>query len=128
MKLIFRLVSLVFVLVLVFSGTGCYYDKEEELYPGTASCDTTAASTYATTVMPILSSNCYNCHAGAATLGAGIQLDTYNGLKAKVNDGKLLKAINHEAGTSPMPKNGNKLSTCNIAKIRRWVNAGALNN
>jgi mono/diheme cytochrome c family protein len=128
MKLIFRLISLLLVLTLVFSGAGCYYDKEEELYPGTAFCDTTAASSYATTVVPILSANCYSCHSGAASLGAGIQLDTYNGAKVKVSDGTLLKSINHEAGISPMPKNGNKLSSCNIAQIRRWINAGALNN
>jgi mono/diheme cytochrome c family protein len=128
MNLIFRLVSLLFVVLLVFSGAGCYYDKEEELYPGTANCDTTATSAYATTVVPIISANCYNCHSGAATLGAGIQLNTYTALKIRVNDGTLLKAINHEAGASPMPKNGNKLSACNIAKIRRWINTGAPNN
>ncbi len=128
MKHIFQVWILFFILLLTFSGTGCYYDKEAVLYPGAANCDTTATPAYASTVVPILSANCYSCHAGAATLGAGIQLDTYNGLKAKANDGKLLKAINHDAGASPMPKNSNKLSTCNIVKIRRWVNAGALNN
>jgi mono/diheme cytochrome c family protein len=128
MKRVFQTITVFLFLVMVMGGSGCYYDKEEKLYAGAVVCDTTAAPTYAATVVPILSNNCYVCHGGAATAGSGIQLDTYNGLKVKVNDGKLLQAINHESGASPMPKNGAKLSACNIAKIRRWVNAGALNN
>jgi hypothetical protein len=40
----------------------------------------------------------------------------------------LQVAINHSAGYSPMPKGGNKLPACQIAKVRRWVAAGAPNN
>jgi hypothetical protein len=42
--------------------------------------------------------------------------------------GKLLGTINHAAGFSPMPKGGAKLSSCRIATIKKWIDAGMLNN
>jgi hypothetical protein len=40
----------------------------------------------------------------------------------------LYGTISHSAGFLPMPQNGNKLSDCNITKIRLWVADGAPNN
>lgn len=117
-------VALVLVAILL-SATGCYYDKEEVLYPSTA-CDTSAV-TYSMSVVPVLSANCISCH-GGSTPSAAIRLDTYAGVKQQVDNGRLLGAINHEASYSAMPKGGNKLSVCNIAKIRIWVAGGGLNN
>jgi hypothetical protein len=34
----------------------------------------------------------------------------------------------HSPGFSPMPQNDNKLSECNIAKIKKWIATGAPNN
>lgn len=108
--------------------TGCYYDKEEILYPG-GTCDT-ANVTYSGTVSGIINTNCNVCHstASANASGGGIQLDTHAKLKVYVDNGKLMGSINHAGGYSPMPKNATKLSSCDIAKIQAWVNAGALNN
>ncbi|MFM2363295.1 MAG: hypothetical protein RLZZ316_2197 [Bacteroidota bacterium] len=117
---------LLIAVVVVFSS--CYYDKEAILYPGGGTCDTAAASTFSAVVLPILNTNCNNCHGGSATAGAGINLDTYTSVKTQVNNGKLVGSIIHAAGYSAMPKNGAKMSACNIAKINRWVAAGALNN
>jgi mono/diheme cytochrome c family protein len=105
--------------------SGCYYDKAEQLYPNTA-CDT-AAVKYSTSVLPVLSSNCINCHGGAAP-SAGIGLDSYAGVKTQVDNGRLWGAVAHNPGYSPMPKNSNKLNTCNLEKIRIWIAAGAPNN
>jgi mono/diheme cytochrome c family protein len=113
------------MLLLVSATTGCYYDKAEVLYPDTA-CDTSAV-TYSTSVTPVLSSNCIVCH-GGSTPSAGIKLDTYTGVKQQVDNGRLLGSITHNPSYSPMPKNGAKLSDCNIAKIRKWIAAGAPNN
>lgn len=118
----------IILVVAVATFSGCYYDKEEILYPGGGTCDTTAASTYSAVVLPILNTSCNNCHGGSASAGAGIILDTYAGVKAQVNNGKLMGSINHSAGYSAMPKNGAKMSACNIAKINRWIAAGSLNN
>jgi hypothetical protein len=105
--------------------SGCYNDKEEILYPGGV-CDT-ASVTYSRSVTPVLSANCTSCH-GGNTPSAGISLDNYNGIKTVADNGKLLGAVSHTAGFSPMPKNSAKMSSCNITKIKKWIDAGALNN
>jgi hypothetical protein len=45
-----------------------------------------------------------------------------------VNDGRLLGSIQHASGFSPMPEGSAKMNACNITKIRKWIQAGALNN
>jgi mono/diheme cytochrome c family protein len=113
------------VCLCMLATTGCYYDKEEILYPDTA-CDTSAV-TYSGSVAAVLSANCIVCH-GGSTPSANIKLDVYSGVKLQVDNGRLLGVITHNPNYSPMPKNGNKLSNCNIAKIRKWIEAGAPNN
>jgi hypothetical protein len=107
------------------TNMGCYYDKEEILYPQTA-CDTTTV-TYSSSVVPMLLSNCTSCHGGSAP-SAGINLSAYAGVKAQADNGKLWGSISHAAGFSAMPKNAAKMSTCNLAKIKKWIDAGAPNN
>ena len=105
--------------------TACYYDKEEVLYPDSI-CDT-ADVRYSTTIQPVLSSNCISCH-GGSTPSAGIKLDTYEGVAIQAANGRLWGAVSHASSFSPMPKNANKLSACNLAKIRKWLDAGHPNN
>ena len=117
------------LILICFSGliTGCYYDKEELLNPGNGTCDTNAV-TYNGTVVPLLqSSGCLGCHSGGAPSG-NISLANYTSVKAAAQNGKLYGAINHSPGFSPMPQGGNKLSTCNISKIKAWIDAGSINN
>ena len=111
--------------ILLNSFNSCYYDKSDLLYPNTA-CDT-AAVKYSTSVLPVLSSNCINCH-GGATPSAGLSLDSYAGVKMQVDNGRLWGAVSHSASYSPMPKNSNKLNNCSLEKIRIWIAAGAPNN
>ncbi len=113
---------------------GCYYDKEELVYPRqtttptTPTCDTTAIK-YSVDIKNILSTSCYGCHSGAAASGGGVKLDVYPGnLVPKALSGALVGTITHSPGFSPMPKGGGKLSDCEIAKIRTWVRNGAPNN
>lgn len=110
---------------MALTASGCYYDKEEILYPDTV-CDTTAV-TYSSSVVPILVSNCTVCHAGN-TPSAGIKLDTYADVNIQVTNGRLWGSVSHAASYSPMPKNGAKMSTCNLTKIKKWIDAGAPNN
>ena len=109
--------------------SGCYYDVEEELYPSSSNCDTSAV-TYSGFVKTTMESFCYVCHSQTAgpSSGGGIVLEGYNEIKAYVDNGKLLGAIRHDQGFSPMPKSGSKLSDCTISRIEAWVNAGAPNN
>ncbi len=88
------------------------------------SCDTTAV-TYSNTVSLIFSTNCFGCHSTSGT--SSTKLDTYAGVKAAVMAGRMLGAIQHLTGYLPMPPGGS-LSTCDIKKIKAWVNAGYPNN
>jgi mono/diheme cytochrome c family protein len=116
------------MLFVVVGLTACYYDKEELLYGAPAPCtDTTGTISYAAKVVPILQANCYGCHSGSAPSG-GQAMGTYTADKTMAQNGKLLGVISHANGFSPMPKGGSKLSNCNIAVVRKWIEAGAPNN
>lgn len=120
--------SLVLIIVL-FGFQACYYDVEERLYP-TGGCDISNV-TLSAKVKPILQGRCYTCHStqNATGSGAGINLETYATLKVQVDNGKLLKSINHEAGASAMPKGVSaKISACEIKMIDKWVTDGAKDN
>lgn len=109
--------------------TGCYYDNEDDLYPFSNVCDT-SATPLSSTVKPILQGNCYACHSASAAgaAGAGINLEDYNSLKGWADNGKLVCAIEHNSGCSAMPKGGTRLQQCSIDKIKAWVARGAQNN
>lgn len=122
MKYLIIIIAFFFI---TFSIAGCYYDKG--VLPGANSlCDTTIV-TYSGSVNAILTANCTGCHSGNNAPN-GVVLDTYNNVKAQVGGGLLLGVITHSPGFDPMPKNGNKLSSCNIAKIAKWIHDGAPNN
>lgn len=108
----------------------CSSDSEEDLLPPPAppsGCDT-AQVAFAATITPLLGTyGCTNCHSGTSP-SANINLSSYAGVKAKVDDGRLLGAITHAAGFSAMPQGGNKMNDCDINKFRAWINRGALNN
>ncbi|MFU8843257.1 MAG: hypothetical protein ACNA7V_05560 [Bacteroidales bacterium] len=104
----------------------CYYDNEEELYPVAGNCDTTNV-TYSGTVVPIMANTCNSCH-GSSIAQGGIRTDNYTDLKTIADNDRLWGAINHETGYRPMPDNLPKMNDCNLAKIRKWLDDGALNN
>lgn len=121
-------IALVLLIALVSVTSSCYYDIEEQLYPANGNCDTTAAVNYSSTVKAILSNNnCMGCHSGAGASG-GINLDTYTGVSAVVQNGKLYGSISRLPGYSPMPQSGNKMSNCDILKIKKWIDSGSPNN
>lgn len=117
--------KIVTTIALVLILSGCYFDKEDQLYPistGTG-CDTTNV-TYSASIKTIFDNNCAmsGCH-DAQTKSFGYDLSDYNGSVASTQ-GRLLGAINHQNGFSAMPKGMAKLSDCDISKITAWINAG----
>lgn len=113
-------------LSIIVLSTGCHYDVEEKLY-GTPACDTSNI-TYSITISGIISTySCLTCHSGPTPSGS-FNLDSYFNVKAKVDDGRLFGAINHSAGFIFMPQNAPKMSQCDIAKVKAWIDAGAPNN
>lgn len=117
--------KLVLLLVIMAVLSSCYYDNEEELY----NCSVDAANTkFSTSINSILTSyGCKGCHNGASS-SAGINLETYAGVKAVVDNGKLVGAVNHSQGFVPMPQGGVKMNGCDIKKIQAWISSGAANN
>jgi len=83
-------------------------------------CDTTSV-TFSGSVQPIFQKYCLGCHSGSSP-SAGINLTNFTSIMTVVNNGSLMASIRHDAGYSPMPKGGNKLSDCEIATIGIWVN------
>ena len=83
--------------------------------------------TFSTTIKPMLDTKCVGCHS-ATSPGGNINLSTYAAVRTVALNGKLYGSIAHQAGFSPMPKNGAKLSDCEITQVQRWIAAGALNN
>jgi hypothetical protein len=107
----------------------CYNDKRDQLYPKPAVCDTVNV-TYSGTISAIMTANCAisGCHDASSQAGT-YRLDTYEGVKKPITNGRLIGAITHSSGFSKMPANKqDPMDTCTIAKISAWVNKGAPNN
>jgi uncharacterized membrane protein len=92
----------------------------------TGRCDT-AVFTYSGAVKPIMDNKCVGCH-NPANLGGNVDLLTYNAVKTVAVNGKLYGSVAQQVGYSPMPKNGIKLSDCEIRQIQKWIIAGSQNN
>lgn len=120
------------VLALAFLAfQGCYYDNEEELYPGEKPCDTTNV-TYSGTVLPVLQENCLVCHSGGSPQG-NISLDSYEAVREAAltpagQAGSLYGAISWAPNNENMPRGGAQLPECTLRKIKIWIDAGAPNN
>src|SRR3989339_456360 len=92
----------------------CTFDNEEELLENFI-CDTTNVK-YADLTY-IFSDICSNCHSSTFTYRDGILMDSYNNVKASINSGRVLPAIEHQEGVPHMPYNLPKLSDCDLDKI-----------
>lgn len=122
------LLSQLFIISLIGSFSSCNYYKEELLYANSAPClDSAGVVSYAQKLAPVLQLNCYSCHSIGSPSG-NILLGNYAADKLIAQNGKLFGAINHSSGFSAMPKNGTKLTNCQIATIKKWIDGGMLNN
>lgn len=89
-------------------------------------CDS-ANINYSTGIQPLIQNKCQGCH-NPSSLGGGIDLSSYARVKASVISGKFYGSIMWSSGFSAMPKGGIKLSACEINQVKKWIDAGALNN
>jgi len=127
-----KIIPAVFAVSLMILFTACYYDKADVLASktagtGAACADTTGVVSYSQKVVPILQQACYGCH-NASSQSGGILMGTYASDKAIALNGKVYGTIAYAPGYSPMPKGAAKLSSCQIAVIKKWVDSGILNN
>jgi hypothetical protein len=93
-----------------------------------STCDTTKF-TYTADVKPILNTYCTGCHSGSNAQG-GVDFGTYNLLKDQIDNNidAFYGSIIHEPGYPFMPKYADKMKQCEITKIKKWIDAGAVNN
>jgi hypothetical protein len=102
----------------------CTYENIEDLMTDKNECDTLTIS-YIKDLAPIFETNCNTCHSGSSA-PAGIKTDSYSGVKADFT--RIMGSVEHKQGFSPMPQDGNKLSDCNIDKLKRWNTLGKPDN
>lgn len=110
------------IVIAICITSSCFYDNEEELYPGTE-CDTTAVS-FADEIFPIFQGNCSipGCHVPG---GSGVGLfESYDQIKSVVDAGKIEARV---LVAQDMPPSA-PLSDCNLMLIEAWIADGALNN
>jgi len=107
-------------------ASGCTYSHGDAVAPCNADPATT---TYAATVAPIIQLNCRNsCH-NATLREGGVNFDDFTEVEFYALNGEIVRRIQLDPGHPDfMPKNHGKLAPCDIARIKAWVDAGALNN
>jgi len=119
-------VTVVLTLTVAFlSQNAC---KSSSSNTTTTVCDTSAAVLFSATVKPIMDAKCATSGCHDVSGAGGYSLNTYAGVKACVTSGRFMGSMNQTSGFKAMPQGGNKLDQCDINKIQKWVNAGALNN
>lgn len=125
-----KIIFYLFLGFLAVSIHSCYYDKSDLLYPIGVSgpcADTAGTVSYALKVVPLLRSQCYGCH--TTTGGSGnVNMGTYTLDKIVAANGKLYGSISHASGFFAMPQGGAKMTACQQAMIKKWINTGILNN
>lgn len=114
--------KLALLFLLSISFCSCKNEKKDTPSPDNV-CETSNV-TYSNAVKPIISANCVACHGAASP----INLNDIGTVQELAENGLLYKVITHADGVPPMPKNKPKLSDCDIAKIKTWIDAGAPNN
>lgn len=123
-----QLFYLFIISAVILSLSSCYYDKEDLLYGnGNVPCTDTSAVSYTQKVVPILQQYCYSCHSGNFPSG-NILMGNYAADKAIGQNGSLYGSISYATGYSPMPKGMSKMTSCQIATIKKWVDSGMPNN
>lgn len=109
-------------LALLGLATACTYSHGD---PAPA-CDVpTETITYAGVIAPIFEANCRRCHATAvaATLGGSNDFGSYAAISS-YPQASLLGSIKHAAGYDAMPKDGPRISDCDVARLEAWYAKG----
>lgn len=114
------------ILIAITAGvlftSGCYYDKEEELYPQGLQ-NIPANVSFTGDIQPIISKSCATsgCHAAD---GQSPALTSYSQIAANKDQ---IKARAVDGNPSFMPASG-ALSQSDRTKLATWITKGALNN
>lgn len=114
-------------LLAILAFQSCYYDKADLLYPNAAKCDTTGTISYSKQIVPLLQQQCLPCHSVSSPDG-GIIIGSYTSDRALAVSGRLFGSINYSPGYSAMPKGRAKMTACQLATVKKWIDNGSPNN
>ena len=120
-------------------AAGCTYthgDPAPQAGPDPTCTNATAAlATYRDVISPIFDQHCRSCHGAMYntpgnpnSYGGGIPFRTHQEIKNYGDINYLVCCIEQVGSCDKMPKIGNKLSDCDIARIKAWVAAGEPDN
>lgn len=106
----------------ILTIAGCYYDKEDLLYPNNIDC-TSVNAKYSTDIAPLMSSKCTTsgCH-DAASNAAGLTLENY----AQVSS--VAGSINQRCIVLRTMPPSDVLTNTEYSKLKCWISSGAPNN
>lgn len=88
-----------------------------------SSCDTNVY-TFSGAVMPTIQQYCTGCHSGSSP-GGNLSLQNYGQVVIAVNSRNLYPRIT--SISNPMPQAG-LMEACRIRQIKKWIDAGKINN
>ncbi|CAI8447085.1 MAG: Uncharacterised protein [Cryomorphaceae bacterium] len=104
----------------------CTFENEEDRYGTGDPCETAAVS-YSQDVALILSTNCTSCHNDISPT-AGLSLEGHTNASTSALGGGLMNRVQRPSGDPLLMPPSGQLSECDQAKLRKWVNEGALDN
>jgi len=84
-------------------------------------------ASYSLDVRPILDARCIKCH-NENNPPKGYNLKLYTDVNRAAQGNLLFNVVNHTAGFAQMPYGEAKLLQCDIDKIRKWIENGALDD
>ncbi|NNJ54618.1 MAG: hypothetical protein HKP14_00720 [Bacteroidia bacterium] len=115
-----KLLSLLIFAISVITFSSCSDDDPD---PEPTPVET--KTTYDGAAKAVIDGNCATsgCHTSGAMIGS---LEGYADANTFAGYGRMLGAVKHEMGYSPMPKNSAKLSDTDIATLESWINDGLL--
>ena len=115
---------------LIASTEGCKAKKEAKPTPGIAETPVEVSSrcsdtiTYTAKVKAIIDNNCASsCHS-ARNHASGIDLSTYENVKAEAQKPRFMGSLNHASGFSRMPGMRPKLSDSTLLVLSCWIENG----
>jgi len=87
-------------------------------------------------IRPILSENCFSCHAADTKAAGGLRVDDLNGLlqggdggaaviRGNAKDSPLIQRIRHAEDRRRMPRDSDALEEAEIADLEKWIDDGA---
>lgn len=131
------MVNNISILLVCIFIIGCTHKSfiPQNVIPELPSFDSSEVS-YKSSIKPILTNNCYVCHATAVTLNGGLDLEDFTSLKNYLfldfrGDGiygsKFYHCLLHSSLALAMPPTY-KLDSISLKKIRIWINNGGKYN